>query len=45
MALIRAKNVALGYEGKIINRGIRFTVKARDYLYIISENGCRKTPS
>lgn len=43
MALIRAENVALGYEGKIINRGIRFTVEAGDYLCIIGENGCGKT--
>lgn len=41
--LIRATDVALGYEGHVILEGIRFTVSEGDYLCIVGENGSGKS--
>lgn len=43
MALIKCKNVSLGYEGKPIVTGLDFEVNEGDYLCIIGENGSGKS--
>ncbi len=41
--LIRATDLALGYEGHTILTGIRFTVSEGEYLCIVGENGSGKS--
>ena len=41
--LIRATDVALGYEGHTILEGIHFTVSEGEYLCIVGENGSGKS--
>ena len=43
MSLIECKDLALGYEGREILRGLSFTVEAGDYLCILGENGSGKS--
>ncbi len=43
MALITAKDLALGYDGQSIVQGLNFTVNAGDYLLVVGENGSGKT--
>lgn len=43
MEMIACRDVALGYEGKIILENLNFSVKEGDYLCIVGENGSGKT--
>ena len=43
MALIKAENLDLGYEGKTIVDGLNFEVNPGNYLCIIGENGSGKS--
>lgn len=43
MALIKAENISLGYEGRTVVSGINFTVSEGDYLCIVGENGSGKS--
>ena len=43
MALIECKNIALGYDNKIILEHLNFKVNSGNYLCIIGENGSGKT--
>ena len=43
MALLKCKNLAIGYEGKAIFRNINFEVNAGEYLYIVGHNGSGKS--
>ena len=43
MAQLICKNVALGYEGKIVAEQLNFEVNSGDYLCIIGENGTGKS--
>lgn len=43
MAQIAGENLALGYDGKAVLRGLNFTVEAGDYLCIVGENGSGKS--
>lgn len=43
MALIKANNVSLGYEGKAIVSDLNFEVNQGDYLCIVGENGSGKS--
>jgi len=43
MALIEAKDLSLGYDGRAILEQLNFTVNAGDYLCIVGENGSGKT--
>lgn len=43
MSQIICKDIALGYEGKIICEGLNFSVEAGDYLCIVGDNGSGKT--
>lgn len=43
MALIKAKDLSLGYEGRTVTEGIDFEVNKGDYLCIVGENGSGKT--
>ena len=43
MALIKAENLALGYEGHAIVENLSFEVNQGDYLCIIGENGSGKS--
>ncbi len=43
MALIQAKDLALGYDGRAILEQLNFTVEPGDYLCIVGENGSGKT--
>ena len=43
MALLTAQNLKLGYEGKTVVDGLKFTVNSGDYLCIVGENGSGKT--
>ena len=42
MTLIRACDLALGYDGKTVAENINFTVNEGDYLCVIGENGSGK---
>ena len=43
MALIKAENLSLGYEGHVIAEGLNFEINSGDYLCIIGENGSGKS--
>ena len=43
MALLKASNLKLGYEGKTVVDSLNFTVNNGDYLCIVGENGSGKT--
>ena len=43
MTLIRACDLALGYDGKTVAENISFTVNEGDYLCVIGENGSGKS--
>lgn len=43
MALISARNLAVGYESHAVAGGISFDVNEGDYLCIVGENGAGKT--
>ena len=43
MALLKACNLKLGYEGKTVVDNLNFTVNSGDYLCIVGENGSGKT--
>ena len=43
MAIIKCKNVSLGYEGAVAVSGLDFTVNKGDYLCIVGENGSGKS--
>ncbi len=43
MAQIICRDVVLGYEGKIVVKGLDFSVFGGDYLCIVGENGSGKT--
>lgn len=43
MALIKCKNVTLGYDSKIVLENLNFEVNSGDYLCIIGENGSGKS--
>lgn len=43
MAQIICKNVSLGYEGRVVTKGLDFEVNAGDYLCIVGENGSGKS--
>lgn len=43
MALVECKNVALGYDSKIVLDNLNFKVNSGDYLCIIGENGSGKS--
>ena len=43
MALLTGRDLALGYDGREILRGLDFEVNAGDYLAIVGENGSGKT--
>ena len=42
MAQIICKDVAFGYEGRMICEGLSFEVNAGDYLCIVGDNGSGK---
>ena len=43
MALLKACNLKLGYEGKTVVENLNFTVNSGDYLCVVGENGSGKT--
>lgn len=43
MALIEAKNLCLGYDGKDVVTGLDFEVNSGDYLCVVGENGSGKS--
>ena len=43
MALLSVRDLALGYDGRVIVEGLNFEVNAGDYLCIVGENGSGKT--
>ena len=43
MSLIKAQDLALGYDNQAIVENINFSVEAGDYLCIVGENGSGKT--
>ncbi|MBP5617583.1 MAG: metal ABC transporter ATP-binding protein [Clostridia bacterium] len=43
MALLTCRDLALGYDGREVVRGLRFEVNAGDYLCIVGENGSGKS--
>lgn len=43
MALLTVRDLALGYDSRVIADGLNFNVNAGDYLCIVGENGSGKT--
>lgn len=43
MALIKAQDLSLGYEGNVVTEGINFEINKGDYLCIVGENGAGKS--
>lgn len=43
MAQLTCHNLTLGYEGKIVVKGLDFSVNGGDYLFILGENGSGKS--
>ena len=43
MAYLKARDIALGYEGEKIVSGLNFEVDPGDYLCIVGENGSGKS--
>jgi len=43
MAQLSCNNLSLGYDGKVILKGLNFTVNKGDYLCIVGENGSGKS--
>ncbi len=43
MAYLEVKDLAVGYDGREVEKGISFTVNRGDYLCILGENGSGKT--
>ena len=43
MALLTARDLSLGYDSRVIVRGLSFRVDAGDYLCIVGENGSGKS--
>ncbi len=43
MAFITCRDLALGYEGKIVTEQLNFSVSEGDYLLILGENGAGKS--
>ncbi|MBE6794658.1 MAG: ABC transporter ATP-binding protein [Ruminococcaceae bacterium] len=43
MALLKAYNLALGYDGKKVLSNLNFTVETGDFVSVIGENGSGKT--
>ena len=43
MAVLQAKNLAVGYDNKPVLKGINFKIDAGDYFCIVGENGSGKT--
>ena len=43
MALLTVRNLALGYDSRVIAEGMNFSVDAGDYLCIVGENGSGKS--
>lgn len=43
MTLLKAKDLRLGYEGKVIADGLSFEIDEGDYLCILGENGSGKS--
>lgn len=43
MSLLKVKDLTLGYDGKVIVKGLGFCVNEGDFLSIIGENGTGKT--
>ena len=43
MALLTCRNLALGYEGHAIVKGLNFEIDSGDYLCIVGENGSGKS--
>ncbi len=43
MEQVSCKNLAIGYDGKVLLQNINFSVKEGDYLCIIGENGSGKS--
>ena len=43
MALLTCRDLALGYDGREVVRGLNFEVNAGDYLCVVGENGSGKS--
>ena len=43
MALIKAENLSLGYEGHVIVENLNFEINEGNYLCIVGENGSGKS--
>ena len=43
MVLLECKNLSIGYEKKVIQKGINFKIEKEDYLFILGENGTGKS--
>ncbi|MCR5666144.1 MAG: metal ABC transporter ATP-binding protein [Eubacterium sp.] len=43
MPYITAKDLSLGYDGKVVREGVSFTIEKGDYLCIVGENGSGKS--
>ena len=43
MSQIMCRDVSLGYDGRVVCRGVDFSVKAGDYLCLVGDNGSGKS--
>lgn len=43
MAILTCRDLSLGYDGRVIARGINFKIDSGDYLCVVGENGSGKS--
>ena len=43
MSLLNCRDLSLGYEGRVIVKGLSFSVNSGEYLCIVGENGSGKS--
>ena len=43
MAILTCRDLSLGYDGRVIARGINFKIESGDYLCVVGENGSGKS--
>ncbi|MBP5791064.1 MAG: ATP-binding cassette domain-containing protein, partial [Kiritimatiellae bacterium] len=41
--VLEVENLAIGYGGKAVSKGVSFSIGKGDYVVVVGPNGCGKT--